>query len=106
MLLQSVDISSFSEYEPEERADWCADHIDWENICDGLKDDCVEKGQAKCNHDDQCVGIMYNVHWSPHFKGVRMCTSRRMVKKGDWFTYLKKVPESRSGKYSQTCQMK
>ena len=60
------------------------------NICNGQKNDCVAKGKAKCSKDKKCFGIMYNAaSWGPHFKGVKVCASRRMAKKGDWFTYLK-----------------
>ena len=88
-------------YEGEVTSDYCADNSDpeeYKNICDGTKNDCVVKGKAKCSNDVKCMGIMYNAaSWGPYYKGVKVCTSRRMTKKGDWFTYLKKSREPGGG---------
>ena len=65
--------------------------LDYRNICDGSKDDCVLKGKEKCSKDPNCYGIMYNDHsWTAHFKGVMTCTSMALVEKPgkDWSVFL------------------
>ena len=60
------------------------------DICDGSKLDCVAKGKEKCTLDPNCFGIMYHGgSWSPYFKGVRLCTSKKLEPKGDWNVYMK-----------------
>ena len=67
----------------------CEDDVDHKNICDGSKNDCVAKGKAKCDKDPNCFGVMFHKGWAKAFKGVKFCTSNKVVKKGNWMTYLK-----------------
>ena len=60
------------------------------DFCDGSKEDCLAKGEAKCSSDDACYGVMYHPGtWSSYFKGVKLCTSTQLAPKDDWQTFLK-----------------
>lgn len=72
------------------KTEWCADNVDIERICDGSEDDCLAKGKAKCDNDPKCFGVMFHpLGWSKSKKGVKLCTSRKMSKQGQWMTFLK-----------------
>ena len=96
-----------TEYEAEVRTEWCANNIDIMNFCDGTKADCLAKGKEKCSGDEKCFGVMFHPGgWSRANKGIKLCTSRRMVKKdlADWLTYLKKRKCITDKKYSARSQ--
>ena len=83
-------------YEQEITTRWCADHYDDKNMCDGSKLDCVARGKRKCTLDPTCFGVMYHGgYWTQSRKGVKFCTSRRLVTKGDWTVYMKGIKKSR-----------
>ena len=73
----------------ETRVDWCADHYDLYNICNGSRNDCLKKGKAKCDKDWACHGIMFHAGWARSHKGVKVCKSQRMTRKGDWQAFMK-----------------
>ena len=63
---------------------WCqdaAEPLEYQNICDGPKNDCELKGKVKCRSDPNCHGIMLSPSWSPSHKGVMMCKSAVLVEK-------------------------
>jgi hypothetical protein len=95
------------DYQEEITTEWCVDNGDlpaYMNICDGSKEDCVAKGKAKCLTDNDCYGIMYNgASWGPHFKGVKVCTSRKLAQKGDWKTFLKCSSGNLLKKLGESC---
>ena len=65
--------------------------MDYKNICDGTKNDCVLKGKEMCQSDPNCYGIMYHSGWSSDYKGVKVCTSSTLKEKPekDWSVFLK-----------------
>ena len=76
-------------YQEKITTGWCADRKSVTDICDGSKEDCLAKGQALCDQDNDCHGVMYNPGWSNYSKGVMFCQSRNLVFKTDWQTFLK-----------------
>ena len=73
---------------------WCqdaAEPLEYQNICDGPKNDCELKGKVKCRSDPNCHGIMLSPSWSPSHKGVMMCKSAVLVEKPgeNWSIFLK-----------------
>ena len=76
-------------------ASWCEEHVDdvdLQHICDGTKKDCITNAESLCKGESSCVGFMWNDGWGSHFKGVKKCTSTKLIAKSsnDWETYLKK----------------
>merc|ERR1719210_3130829 len=79
-----------ADYEDVNTAQWCSDHEDRMNICDGDIDSCWEAGMDLCDSaGDSCFGVMINAGWTQAFRGVRICLSDVMVDKGDWLTRMK-----------------
>lgn len=85
------------QYGLESQANFCADidHTSYRHICNGTKQDCIVKGKKKCSKDAKCYGLMYHAgSWTPHFKGLMMCTSRKMTQlrtMHGWTTYMLKL---------------
>ena len=70
------------------------DLLTYKNICDGQKNDCIEKAKRKCELDLTCKGFMFDINWLQNNKGVQTCTVetiRYENGKQDWFTYLKTI---------------
>ena len=65
--------------------------MEYKNICDGTKNDCVLKGKEMCQSDPNCYGIMYHSGWSSGHKGIKACTSSTLQEKPekDWSVFLK-----------------
>jgi len=79
-----------ADYEDVNTAQWCSDHEDRMNICDGDIDSCWEAGMDLCDSEgDSCFGVMINAGWTQAFRGVKICLSDRMADKGDWNTRMK-----------------
>ena len=53
--------------------------------------DCVSKGEDYCWQGQDCYGIMYNADWASTNRGVKVCTSSKLIEKPkkDWSVFLK-----------------
>ena len=70
---------------------WCGDHTDDMRLCDGTKSHCILKGEEICSKDYSCAGFMWHAGWASSLKGVKLCTTNKLVTKPerDWETHLK-----------------
>merc|ERR1711963_1057002 len=92
-----------ADYETVNTAQWCSDHEDRMNICDGDIHSCWEAGMDLCDSEgDSCFGVMINAGWMQTFNGVKTCLSNVMVDKGDWLTRMKIPSEGNPSIFSRS----
>lgn len=71
-------------------AQWCRDHENRKDICDGGLYSCWEAGMNLCDSEGaSCFGVMLHNGWTQASRGVKLCLSNVMVDKGDWLTRMK-----------------
>ena len=92
MIIQNL-LGFQAEINPQD-GNWCqdtAEPLEYQNICDGSKNDCELKGKVKCRSDPNCHGIMLSPSWSPSHKGVMICKSAVLVEKPgeNWSIFMK-----------------
>ena len=71
----------------------------YRGICDGTRNDCVNKGRIKCDTDPNCFGITFpyrdgdsrQTAWFSAKRGVAVCKSQVLVQKPekDWNVFQK-----------------
>jgi len=72
--------------------DWCKDRRTHKKICSVVKNNyepCWKAGMDLCNKDSSCFGVMIHPKWTKSNRGVLLCMSDLMQRKGDWKTKMK-----------------